>query len=82
MSFGCPELLLFNTWHMSTPNSDGINDLFKVEGAEYENYILQIFDRWGHFIFDYEDPWEHSGWHRKRWSGPRRSVPLRTSLSR
>jgi gliding motility-associated-like protein len=46
-----------------SPNRDGINETWRpvvtfVE--EGENYLLRIFDRWGHVIFETSDPLE--GW--------------------
>lgn len=33
-----------------TPNGDGINDVFGVEGEGYLYYDLEIFDRWGNML--------------------------------
>ena len=38
-----------------TPNNDGKNDVFKVEGSEIQDFNLVIFDRWGHEIFSSSD---------------------------
>lgn len=38
-----------------TPNNDGKNDVFKVEGSEILDFNLVIFDRWGHEIFSSSD---------------------------
>jgi gliding motility-associated-like protein len=38
-----------------TPNNDGKNDVFKVEGSEILDFSLVIFDRWGHAIFQSND---------------------------
>ncbi|MFN0031700.1 MAG: PKD domain-containing protein, partial [Flavobacteriales bacterium] len=45
-----------------TPNLDGINDVFFVEGADIDNsrFLLQIFNRWGDKVFETKDintPW-------------------------
>lgn len=61
-SFGCTDTLiklldikpgfviyLPNTF---TPNSDGINDGFGAKGVGIEKFEMQIFDRWGHVIFE------------------------------
>jgi len=47
-----------------TPNNDGINDKFKILGLPPENitrFNIQIFDRWGHVVFesnDIENSWD------------------------
>jgi gliding motility-associated-like protein len=43
-----------------TPNADGTNDVFKVEGQLIKNFNLIIFDRWGNEIFTSNDP--SMGW--------------------
>lgn len=43
-----------------TPNGDGINDMFRVEGVSIRGFRLTIFNRWGDLIFesfDPEQPW-------------------------
>ena len=39
-----------------TPNADGTNDIFTVEGEQIRNFNLIIFDRWGNEIFTSNDP--------------------------
>jgi gliding motility-associated-like protein len=34
-----------------TPNSDGINDFFKVEGHDVEEFEIWIFNRWGNQVY-------------------------------
>lgn len=43
-----------------TPNSDGFNDYFGVEGTDIDpdRYHFMIFDRWGEKVFDSVDPTE------------------------
>ena len=45
-----------------SPNGDGINDYFKIEGVEeYPNSTLQVFNRWGTLIFQqkaYQNDWD------------------------
>jgi len=41
-----------------TPNNDGVNDAFYVEGVEARGYKLEIYNRWGEVIFYSEDPAE------------------------
>jgi len=38
-----------------TPNGDGINDVFRVEGEGITDLELLIFNRWGELIFDDEE---------------------------
>jgi gliding motility-associated-like protein len=43
-----------------TPNDDGINDVFRVEGVAVTGFHLVIFDRWGMTVFesfDMNTPW-------------------------
>jgi len=44
-----------------TPNGDGINDVFQAKGVGIVNFNMQIFDRWGHQVFETKDiysPWD------------------------
>ena len=41
-----------------TPNGDGLNDVFKIEGRGFAEYELTIFNRWGNVIFYSNDPEE------------------------
>ena len=41
-----------------TPNNDGVNDAFAVEGVDPQGYRLEIYNRWGDLIFKSEDPKE------------------------
>jgi gliding motility-associated-like protein len=53
-----------------TPNSDGINDVFKVEKArdmEIRDFEMKVFDRWGNMVFDSRD--HEFGWNG-RFKGP------------
>lgn len=43
-----------------TPNDDGENDLFKVEGNFITELELYIYDRWGELVFFSDDP--NEGW--------------------
>ncbi|MDE3740936.1 BspA family leucine-rich repeat surface protein [Maribacter polysaccharolyticus] len=44
-----------------TPNGDGINDTWYIEGIEnYSNAIVKVFNRWGHEVFSekgYQNDW-------------------------
>jgi gliding motility-associated-like protein len=35
-----------------TPNGDGINDFFRAQGKNIEQFQMRIFDRWGELIFE------------------------------
>ena len=43
-----------------TPNGDGVNDIFQIEGINLENnfssFHIQIFNHWGQLICDYDNP--------------------------
>lgn len=41
-----------------TPNNDGINDVWKFEGADIDPDVfrLVVFDRWGNTVFETNDP--------------------------
>jgi gliding motility-associated-like protein len=49
----CTSLYIPNSF---SPNSDGINDVFLVEGTGIYDFELKIFDRWGELIFFTTDP--------------------------
>lgn len=49
-----------------TPNNDGINDVFRVQGSSLLRYNIKIFNRWGEMVFESDDVnevWDgsHSG---------------------
>ncbi|MEI7983721.1 MAG: gliding motility-associated C-terminal domain-containing protein, partial [Bacteroidota bacterium] len=58
--YGCAlsDTILVNEFGLNipnafTPNGDGFNDRFRVEGFEQnENVLLQIYNRWGKLIFE------------------------------
>jgi len=69
-SYGCDSLITVVVTRKSlndavfvpnvfSPNDDGINDCFEVyteAGLAYQNYKMQIFDRWGGLVFSSADP--------------------------
>jgi gliding motility-associated-like protein len=38
-----------------TPNGDGINDAFRVEGGPFVDYRLTVFNSWGDVVYDSRD---------------------------
>jgi len=38
-----------------TPNNDGLNDGFKAQGYNIKEFKIQIYDRWGHLVFETND---------------------------
>ena len=57
----CEDLTVYNG---VTPNNDGLNDYFVIEGAQkYEGNSLRIFNRWGQEVFyakSYSNNWDGS----------------------
>ncbi len=47
-----------------SPNNDGVNDVFSLQGWEYcvDQFVLNIYDRWGEKVFESDDP-------AKTWDG-------------
>lgn len=44
-----------------TPNGDGVNDVFRGYGIAFENFTMNIYNRWGDLIFqtnNYDQPWD------------------------
>ena len=45
-----------------SPNGDGINDYFQIDGIEnYPNNRLEIYNRWGNIVFEmkaYDNSWD------------------------
>lgn len=39
-----------------TPNNDGINDVFRVEGIDLRGFRLEVHNRWGELVFSTDDP--------------------------
>ena len=38
-----------------TPNGDGTNDTFEAKGVGIIKFSMQIYDRWGHEVFQTKD---------------------------
>ena len=46
-----------------TPNNDGINDFFKVEGHDIFSFEIWVYNRWGELVYnsrDLDDVWDGS----------------------
>ena len=54
----CRQFLIFNGF---SPNGDGINDTFTIDGIEdFPNNEVQIFNRWGNMVYEqkgYKGQW-------------------------
>lgn len=50
-----PSLFIPNAF---SPNGDGHNELFQpfIDGFAKDGFIWRIFDRWGHIVFESDDP--------------------------
>ncbi len=46
-----------------TPNGDGVNDVFKPEAFDVDEFSMKIYDRWGNLLFETDDP--DKGWNGK-----------------
>ena len=48
--------------NVMTPNNDGLNDVFMINGIElYDNSRLNVFDRWGNKVYEsdnYKNDWD------------------------
>lgn len=60
----CPQEPIF--YNGFSPNGDGVNDVFTIEGIEgYPNSVLRIFNRWGNqvhvaeaYLNDWDGTWD------------------------
>jgi gliding motility-associated-like protein len=39
-----------------TPNGDGLNDVFEIDGAGWRSFSLQIWNRWGERVYSSTNP--------------------------
>jgi large repetitive protein len=57
----CDDIIIYNGF---SPNGDGINDFFVIEGLEkYPDHNLCVFNRWGNKVLDvkeYKNDWSGS----------------------
>ena len=42
-------------YNLFSPNSDGANDTFVIEGIELFDNTLKIYNRWGNLVYDVEN---------------------------
>ena len=60
------NFIIFNAL---SPNGDGVNDVFQIDGIEdFPNNTVQIFNRWGNMVFEmagYKNEW-NGDWGRDR----------------
>lgn len=48
-------------FNLVTPNEDGLNDVFRIEGIELFQNNLKIYNRWGRLVYDinnYQNDWD------------------------
>lgn len=53
-----------HTYNVITPNGDGNNDVFVVEGIEKGTWILEVYNRWGKRVYsdkEYKNTWNPEG---------------------
>jgi gliding motility-associated-like protein len=59
------ELIIYNEF---SPNGDGVNDLFVIEGlSSYPNNKIEVFNRWGNSVYKkvgYDNSWDGSSYGR------------------
>jgi gliding motility-associated-like protein len=66
--FGCSDTAFSEIYSIAseefynvfTPNNDGQNDVFYVPVFGLQDYKVQIFNRWGKLVYEWNDP--EAGW--------------------
>ena len=57
----------FTIYNALSPNGDGINEVFQIDGIEdYPNNTVQVFNRWGNMVYEmagYKNEW-NGNWGR------------------
>ena len=56
-----------------SPNNDGINDEFFVQGSGFKTFNLKVYDRWGNRVFDTKDQ-------NEQWDGTLNNVLLQEGV--
>ena len=60
-----------------TPNGDGRNDTWQIIGVEnYKHLTLEVYNRWGNLIFEYDGPAEEYLSKEKQWDGTYNGKPV------
>ena len=67
--FGCTDTAQAFIWNIGTedyyniftPNNDGVNDIFYVNNTSLEFFKVEIFNRWGTQVYEWENDPTH-GW--------------------
>ena len=67
ISEDCPSSIFAPT--AFTPNNDGTNDVFYIQGENIYDFELFVFDRWGEVIFHSTDM--NNGWNGKKYNDMR-----------
>lgn len=48
-----------NNYNIFSPNGDFLNDLFTIYEGNSEEYIIQIYNRWGKLVWQSDEPTNH-----------------------
>lgn len=59
LQFDCVPAAIFIP-NAFSPNGDGVNDVFKVRAPALKSMHLEVYDRWGHKVFESNDL--NEGW--------------------
>lgn len=63
----CTSERSFTIYNALSPNGDGVNDVFQIDGIEdFPNNKVQIFNRWGNMVYEmpgYKNEW-NGNWGR------------------
>ena len=57
----------YDVFNVFTPNNDGVNDVFHFDEWMLSGIYVEIFNRWGEKIFDWNDV--NSGWNGEGYNG-------------
>jgi gliding motility-associated-like protein len=75
--FGCTDtasvtivvdaISFFEMPNVFSPNGDGVNDIFRVNGSGLESVKAEIYNRWGNKVYEWDGP--NGGWDGRSTSG-------------